>query len=47
MTSARIGYAHCSTDKHDLAAQGTALLELGVEPDRIYTDLGLTRTGPG
>lgn len=44
MTSARIGYARCSTDKQDLAAQRAALLALGVEPDRIYTDFGLTGT---
>ena len=44
MTSVRIGYARCSTDKQDLAVQRAALLELGVEPDRIYTDFGLTGT---
>lgn len=44
MTSTRIGYARCSTDKQDLAAQRAALLALGVEPDRIYTDFGLTGT---
>lgn len=50
MKSVRVGYARCSTDKQDLAAQRAALLELGVEPDRIYTDHGLTgraRTRPG
>ena len=39
-----IGYARCSTDKQDLAAQKVALTELGVSPDRIYTDHGLTGT---
>lgn len=44
MTRTRIGYARCSTDKQDLAAQQAALVELGVAPDRIYTDRGLTGT---
>lgn len=44
MTKILIGYARCSTYKQDLAAQRTALIELGVEPDRIYTDHGLTGT---
>lgn len=39
-----IGYARCSTDKQDLAAQKQALLELGVTPERIYTDRGFTGT---
>jgi len=50
MTNISIGYARCSTDKQDLAAQRHALLELGVAPDRIYTDQGLTgrtRARPG
>ena len=50
MTDTKIGYARCSTDKQDLAAQHEALLNLGVEPDRIYTDHGLTgrtRERPG
>ena len=50
MTDTMIGYARCSTDKQDLAAQHEALLKLGVEPDRIYTDHGLTgrtRERPG
>jgi hypothetical protein len=34
----------CSTDKQDLAAQHAALLELGVDEDRIYLDHGLTGT---
>ena len=44
MTTTLIGYARCSTDKQDLAAQKAALTELGVSPDRIYTDHGLTGT---
>ena len=45
-----IGYARCSTNKQDLIAQREALLTLGVSPDRIYTDQGLsgtTRARPG
>ena len=44
MTETRIGYARCSTDKQDLAAQRAALEQLGVAPERIYTDHGLTGT---
>ena len=44
MTATLIGYARCSTDRQDLAAQRQALLELGVAEDRIYTDHGLTGT---
>jgi ActR/RegA family two-component response regulator len=50
MTTTLIGYARCSTDKQDLAAQKAALEKLGVAPERIYTDRGLTgtnRTWPG
>lgn len=50
MTTTLIGYARCSTDKQDLAAQRAALQELGVAADRIYTDHGLTganRSRPG
>jgi DNA invertase Pin-like site-specific DNA recombinase len=50
MTHARIGYARCSTDKQDLAAQRAALEALGVPAERIYTDHGLTgsnRARPG
>jgi DNA invertase Pin-like site-specific DNA recombinase len=50
MTQTLIGYARCSTDKQDLAAQHDALLKLGVAADRIYTDKGFTgtnRTRPG
>lgn len=44
MTHTMIGYARCSTDKQDLAAQHDALLKLGVAADRIYTDKGFTGT---
>ena len=44
MTATLIGYARCSTDRQELSAQRQALLELGVAPDRIYTDHGLTGT---
>jgi DNA invertase Pin-like site-specific DNA recombinase len=44
MTTITIGYARCSTDKQDLAAQKAALEKLGVSPERIYTDHGLTGT---
>ena len=48
MTVTLIGYARCSTDRQDLAAQRQPLLELGVAEDRIYTDHGLTgRPRPG
>lgn len=39
-----IGYARCSTDKQDVAAQRAILLGLGVPDDRIYVDEGLTGT---
>lgn len=44
MPKTLIGYARCSTDKQDLTAQREALTELGVAPDRIYVDHGLTGT---
>ena len=50
MTATLIGYARCSTDRQDPAAQRQELLALGVAEDRIYTDHGLTgttRTRPG
>lgn len=50
MTQTLIGYARCSTDRQDLAAQQDALVKLGVAADRIYTDKGFTgtnRTRPG
>ena len=42
MTATLIGYARCSTEMQDTAAQRQALLELGVAEDRIYIDHGLT-----
>lgn len=50
MTGTLIGYARCSTDKQDLAAQRAALETLGVTADRVYVDHGLsgtTRARPG
>ena len=44
ITGTLIGYARCSTDRQDLAAQRQALLGLGVAEERIYTDHGLTGT---
>ena len=44
MSKALVAYARCSTDKQDLAAQRAALIELGVDPKRIYTDHGMTGT---
>jgi DNA invertase Pin-like site-specific DNA recombinase len=44
MTATLIGYARCSTDEQDLTAQRQVLLGLGVAPDRIYLDHGLTGT---
>ena len=50
MSETRVGYARCSTDKQDLAAQKVALRNLDVAEERIYTDHGLTgknRDRPG
>ena len=44
MTATLIGYARCSTDRQDLAAQRQERQELGVAEDRIHTDHGLTGT---
>ena len=44
MTQILIGYARCSTDKQDLAAQKGILVSFGVASDRIYTDHGFTGT---
>ncbi len=42
MSALPVGYARCSTDQQDLTAQRDALLGMGVAPDRIYVDHGLT-----
>jgi len=50
MSALLVGYARRSTDQQDLTAQRDALLAMGVEPERIYVDHGLTgtnREGPG
>lgn len=50
LTEIRIGYARCSTDCLELAAQQEVLVSLGVSLDRICTDKGLTgsnRQRPG
>nr|WP_299364873.1 recombinase family protein [uncultured Paracoccus sp.] len=50
VTGTFIGYARCSTDKQDLAAQQAALEALGVTADRVYVDHGLSgasRARPG
>ena len=39
-----IGYARCSTDGQDLTAQREQLIGLGVAPDLIYLDQGMTGT---
>ena len=44
MTAIKIGYARCSTSEQDLTAQKQALETLGVAPERIYADHGLTGT---
>ncbi|MGH3831221.1 MAG: recombinase family protein [Pseudonocardiaceae bacterium] len=44
MAGLKIAYAKCSTDDQDLTAQRDALVALGVEPERIYVDHGLTGT---
>src|SRR4051794_31732299 len=50
MAGLMVGYARVSTEGQDLTVQRQALAGLGVEPDRIYVDHGLTgpnRERPG
>ena len=50
MSALPIGYARVSTEAQDLTAQRDALAGLGVAPERVYLDHGLTgsnRDRPG
>lgn len=44
MTGLLIGYARVSTSEQDLATQQAALTVLGVQPENLYVDHGLTGT---
>lgn len=44
MTGLLIGYARVSTSEQDLASQQAALTALGVLPENLYVDHGLTGT---
>ncbi len=44
MSELLVGYARCSTDSQDLTAQIDGLTRLGVDPQRVYVDHGLTGT---
>jgi len=44
VTELTVGYCRVSTVDQDLTAQRDALVALGVDPKRIYTDHGLTGT---
>jgi DNA invertase Pin-like site-specific DNA recombinase len=50
MSQVLVAYARCSTDQQDLTAQRDALVAMGVDPERIYVDHGLSgknRDRPG
>jgi len=50
MSAIKIGYARVSTAEQDLASQREGLVTLGVSPERVYVDHGLTganRDRPG
>lgn len=44
MSALLVGYIRCSTDAQDLTAQRDGLVALGVAPERVYVDHGLTGT---
>ena len=44
MTALLVGYARVSTDQQDLTSQRDGLAALGVAPNQIYVDHGLTGT---
>ena len=46
MAAMLIGYARCSTDNQDLAAQRDGLAALGVDAERIYVDYADVRVMP-
>jgi DNA invertase Pin-like site-specific DNA recombinase len=50
MTPVKIDYARVSTDGQDLTAQRQGLADLGVQPDRVHVDHGISgihRAWPG
>lgn len=44
MSALLVGYARCSIEEQDLTAQREGLAHLGVEPERVCVDHGLTGT---
>ena len=44
MSALLVGYARCSTGEQDLTTQRDGLAKLGVEPERVNVDHGLTGT---